>query len=151
MEGQWKNLLDYTISAPTTGVRFGTQIRVDFTFFPLLKGFSVAEVEIQLVEEHRHWIRGTWHDWRKNIDRTVFHEIWEPPETELVQIQNREGYHHTKLLQLPKNLKDCTQSLSVNCLTVEHNLSFSLKLRKASGSFSKIVCVCGFLFEQDTD
>lgn len=139
VEGQWRNILDYTISAPTSGVRFGTQIKVDFTFVPLLKGFSVAEVVIKLVEEQGHYVRGTWHDWHKNIDRTVFHEIWQPPETELVDIQGRKGYRHTKLLRLPKNLKDCTQSLSVNCLTVEHNLEFYLKLRKASGGFSKVV------------
>lgn len=132
-------MLDYTISAPTAGVIFGTQIKVDFTFVPLLKGFNVAEVVIQLVEEQGHYVRGTWHDWHKDIDRTVFHEIWRPPETELVDIQGREGYRHTKLLRLPKNLKDCTQSLNVNCLTVVHTLEFFLKLRKASGGLSKVV------------
>lgn len=141
VEGQWRNILDYTISAPTSAVRFGTQIKVDFTFIPLLKGYNVAEVVIQLVEEQGHYVRGTWHDWHKNIDRTVFHEIWQPPETELVDIQGREGYRHTKLLRLPRDLKDCTQSLGVNCLTVVHNLEFFLKLRKASGGLSKVVYI----------
>lgn len=144
-------MLDYTISAPTSGAIYGTQIKLDFTFIPLMKGYNVAEVVILLIEDQRHYVRGTWHDWHKNIDRTVVHEIWQPPETELVDIQGREGYRHTKLLPLPKNLKDCTQSLNVNCLTVVHSLEFYLKLRKVSGSLSKVVCIYEYLFEQDTD
>lgn len=132
-------MLEYTISAPTVGVIFGTQLKIDFTFVPVLKGYNVVEVVIQLVEEQGHYVRGTWHNWHKDIDRTVFHEIWQPPETELVDIQGREGYRHTKLLRLPKNLKDCTQSLNVNCLTVVHTLEFFLKLRKPSGGLSKVV------------
>lgn len=137
----WKNMLDYTISTPTTGVIFGTRIKLYFTFVPFVKGFNMAEVVIKLVEKQLHTVAGTWHHWSKQINRTVFSTTWNPPETELVDINGREGYRHTKILEFPKSLKDCVQSLSVNCLTVKHTLEFDFKLRKLSGDLSKAVCI----------
>lgn len=134
-------MLDYTISTPTTGVIFGTKIKLHFTFVPLVKGFNIAEVVIKLVETQFHSIPGTWHHWSKEITRPVFDTAWEPPETELLDIHGREGYCHTTTLQFPVSLKDCLQSLSVTCLTVIHNLEFKLKLRKLSGDLSKAVCI----------
>lgn len=132
-------MLDYSISTPATGVIFGTRIRLDFTFVPLLKGYNIAEVVMKLVEAQSHYVLGTFHHWEKKLNRTVFYESWKPPETELVDIEGQEGYRHTKTLQLPKSLKNCTQSLNVTCLAVEHTLKFVLKLRKLSGDLSKVV------------
>lgn len=140
LNGGWENMLDYTISTPTTGVIFGTTIRLYFTFFPLVKGYNIGEVVIKVVEKQSHSVSGTWHSWSKEKNRTVFKYTWKTPETKLVDIHGREGYRHRKTLQLPKSLQDCVQSLSVTCLTVTHALEFDLKLRKLSGELSQAVC-----------
>ena len=50
----------------------------------------------------------------------------------------REGYIFSRNLEMPKNLKECLQSVAQSGFKIKHYLDFNLQLRNPGGHISEV-------------
>ena len=147
MESVWPDKLDYTISTPTKGVVFGTDLRVDLTFIPLLKGLRIGKISIDLTEDailmapKTHYAKKEHH-----AERKVVRDECEVPEDSMIDIEGRgEGYQLSRLLSLPKRLSQCMQSTNTRGIRIKHKLNFAVRLLNPDGHTSEVSMLMALL------
>lgn len=127
------------MSAPTKGVVFGTAIKVVFKLIPLVKGLGIGEVATELVETQVFSVPTSKPPERRVTGRVVLTDEWKLSEDMTTEdIDGQDGYLVHRLIQLPKSLKDCTQSANSIGIKTTHRLVFYLDLINPDGHVSKV-------------
>ncbi|KAL8797802.1 MAG: hypothetical protein Q9195_000154 [Heterodermia aff. obscurata] len=140
----WTNKIVYSMSTPHKAIAFGTVIEVNFSLSPLLKGLRIEQVITRLKEDQQVKLDekgrppGQW-----RYTRTVAEDKYLVPvdiETQDTSIEgiSREGYILSRNLEMPKNLKDCLQSVAQTGFRIKHYLDFNLQLRNPDGHLSEV-------------
>ena len=138
----WPNKIKYNFSTPSKGVMYGSAIPCDFVLIPLRKGLRIGRVRTELLEERRIEIPKTADvycpdKWTEEPE-TVCEDVYELPEgTETEDIEGHEGYHFTRNLALPRNLKICRQSFEHPSIRIDHHLRFVVALHNPEGHTSE--------------
>ena len=142
VESVWPNKLDYTVSTPTKGVIFGTDLRVELVLVPLLKGLRIGKIVIELTEDDVLSAPKTRYNKKEHrISRTVAKDESEPVEDEMVDIEGRgEGYWIHRSIPIPKSLSKCMQSTDAQGIRIKHRINFAVKLLNPDGHYSELRC-----------
>lgn len=137
MDDVWPEKLDYSMSIPTKGVVFGSAIRVDFKMIPLTKGLMIKSISSDLVEiRHLRFIRCPR---RNRIHRVIVQNEWVlPDDMETVEIDGQYGYRFHRLIQIPKSLNGCIQSVNTRGIEVKHMIKFTMRLRNPDEHQSEV-------------
>ncbi|MCJ1294443.1 hypothetical protein MMC34_006001 [Xylographa carneopallida] len=140
IENFWEEKIDYCLSTPTKAVIFGTSVQCDFRLIPLLKGLKIEKMEVELIEQHDFTVEYLLnHDRHHEFSRTVAAAAWELPEgTETEDINGQEGYLFSGMLDMPKSLRECRQSVDLLGVKIKHKLKFNVKLRNPDGHISEL-------------
>ena len=119
---------------------FGTSVQCDFRLIPLLKGLKIEKMEVELIEQHDFTVEYLLnHDRHHEFSRTVAAAAWELPEgTETEDINGQEGYLFSGMLDMPKSLRECRQSVDLLGVKIKHKLKFNVKLRNPDGHISEV-------------
>ena len=124
------------IATRSTNNTTGTNVAVNFSLVPLLKGLAIGKVLSELVESmdvvnHQH------REYRS--ERVVGGDTWQLPEdAEMEDVNGQEGYTFTRLISIPKNLKECIQTVEENGIKVRHKLRFVIQLLNPDGHVSEV-------------
>lgn len=114
----------------------GTNVAVNFSLVPLLKGLAIGKIVSELVEsmdvvnhQHREY----------HSERVVGEDAWQLPEdAEMEDVNGEEGYIFTRLISIPKNLKECVQTVEESGIKVRHKLRFVIQLLNPDGHISEV-------------
>ncbi|KAL8783001.1 MAG: hypothetical protein Q9213_004958 [Squamulea squamosa] len=124
VDSTWLEKVNYTISAGTKGVIFGTAVEVNFRIASLLKGLKVGKVITSLVETQDIWIDPRYPVRKKGtVTRLVAEDTFEFPqdqETELVDGQD--SWVFSRRLTLPKSLRECLQTVDTLGFRIRHHM-----------------------------
>lgn len=143
VENVWTGKIDYSLSTPTKGVIFGTTISVDFRLIPLLKGLKIGRIRTQLNETQEMTIEDPKQPRRRKITRTVVQDVYTLPENaETAEIAGREGYLFSRPLVIPKNLRQCVQTVDTMGIRTKHTLGFNVQLHNPDGHVSEVSVPC---------
>ncbi|MCJ1351070.1 MAG: hypothetical protein MMC33_001052 [Icmadophila ericetorum] len=130
VDNVWPNKVEYSLSTPSKGVIFGTDIQVNFSLIPLLKGLRIGSVITELIEaqdmtpEHPSHAKNPY-----RAARIVHSDTYQLPEgTEAEDIGGQEGYVFTRLIPIPKSLRRCVQSVEERGIKIRHRLKFVIQL-----------------------
>ncbi|KAK6538843.1 hypothetical protein TWF694_010407 [Orbilia ellipsospora] len=134
VENIWPNKVEYTVSTPSKAVVFGSFIPIEVRLTPLLKGLSVAKINVALKEmyelaPHVKQINGTRH-----ISEVEF-SGWEdshPTDEEDGAWRLREKVF------LPQTLAKCLQDCEVGKIKIRHKLKFAIQLKNPDGHLSEL-------------
>ena len=140
IENYWEDKIEYCLSTPTKAVIFGTSIQCDFRLIPLLKGLKIEKMEVELIEQHDFTVEYILsYDKRYESSRTVAAAAWELPEgTEAEDIDGQDGYLFSGMLDMPKSLHQCRQTVDLLGIKIKHKLKFNVKLRNPDGHISEV-------------
>ena len=130
MESVWPNKIAYNISTLSKASIFGTNVQLDFKIIPLLKGLKIGKIECFLFERQDFEVeQEALSDKYYQVSRVVAEDVWELDEAvETEDIDGQDGYVFSRCLQLPKNLKDCVQSIDTHGIKVKHQIKFVVGL-----------------------
>ena len=140
LESVWPQKLSYTISTPTRGVIFGTDLQVDLVLVPLLKGLRIGTISVELQEVDTLMAPKTRYAKKEHhVNRTVVRDEFEVPEDSMLDIEDRgEGYQISHLVSMPKRLSKCMQSTDTLGIHIKHRLYFIVKLLNPDGHTSEV-------------
>ena len=139
VENVWTDKIQYSLSTPSKAVIFGSAVAVDFVLIPLLKGLKIGKVTLELVESQDVSIDGPYVPRQSHISRVVVGDEWQlPDDAETEDIEGQEGYKFTRLLLIPRSLRDCVQSVEATGIRVKHRLQFIIQLLNPDGHVSEV-------------
>ena len=76
---------------------------------------------------------------QSHISRVVVGDKWRlPDDAETEDIEGQEGYKFTRLLLIPRSLRDCVQSVEATGIRVKHRLQFMIQLLNPDGHVSEV-------------
>lgn len=127
----------YTLSTPTKGVALGTAFRVDFKLIPLMKGLMIKPIKCELVEIRTLQLERCP---RKNvIRRVIVRNDWVlPDDIETVDIDGEYGYRFHRLIQTPRSLAGCVQSVDTRGIEVKHMVKCALRVQNPDEHISEV-------------
>ena len=139
MENVWTDKIQYSLSTPSKAVIFGSAVAVEFILIPLLKGLKIGKVTSELVESQDVTIDQPYPSRQSRLSRVVASDEWQLPlDAETEDIEGQEGYKFTRLLLIPRCLRDCVQSVEANGIRVKHRLQFIVQLLNPDGHVSEV-------------
>ncbi len=115
---------------------FGTLIRIDFAFFPLLRGVTVEDIVCSLVQEVEIVVKSR----TNKTSRNVVQRRWKPPE-EVEDIDGREGFRLRKFLPIPRSLNQCLQTANVPGIRSKHYLGFRIRVVDPTEDTKEVICM----------
>ena len=140
----WSNKIEYSIVIPQKSVAFGSSIPIKMRFTPLLKGLELRSIRARLIEireSHfpnsihtsgkKHRIERVSSKWDIQVTREDF---WQ----DMIEESGQEGWVIRKTLDLPRELCDCIQDLSLENIKVRHKISLSVELGNPDGHISEV-------------
>ena len=140
MDNVWPNKVEYSLSTPSKGVIFGTEIPIDFSLMPLLKGLKIGNITTDLIEaqdmtpDHPLHAKNGYHN-----SRLVSSDTYElPEEAETQDINGQEGYRFTRLIPIPKSLRRCVQTVEERGIKIRHRLRFVIQLINPDSHISEV-------------
>lgn len=132
--------LNYSIAIPQTVVTFGSCVTLKMHLTPVLKGLQLGPVTVKLMEMRRLTI-STGHragqSYRTERDVRTWH-FDRDPEANAAEDTGQDSWVLTKALTLPDSLRQCTQDLNQNGLTVSHRFRVAIGLLTPDGPVSTI-------------
>lgn len=140
----WSNKIEYSIMIPQKSVVFGSTIIVRMRFSPLLKGLELRNIKARLVETHESHYPNSVHASTKKTRTERVVSKWDIEVTreafwqDVIQDSGQEGWVITKALDLPRELGDCVQDLSLDNIKVRHKISLSVELSNPDGHISEV-------------
>ena len=136
----WLNKIDYSISTPTKAAVFGSTIPVDFRLIPLVKGLAVGKIGIELEELQDFDTSSVFtHNRSYSCSRIVTQEEWETAEdTQIEDVDGREGYRFQRCVKIPKRLRSCIQDVDAVGIRVRHKLIIQVRLLNPQGHVSEV-------------
>ena len=127
---------------------YGSTLPCTFVLIPLLKGLRIGKIQTQLWEERKYTLP---HEFTRTLDptdpgewneppRNVCEDSWElPGDMETVDVDGYEAFKFSRPFSLPRNMKQCTQSLDDHGLIkIEHHLKFIVALHNPAGHTSEV-------------
>ena len=109
---------------------------VDFSLVPLLKGLAIGKIVSELVES---MVVVNHQNREYHSERVVGEDAWQLPEgAEMEDVNGQEGYAFTRLISIPKSLKQCLQSVEERGIKVRHKLKFVIQLLNPDGHTSEV-------------
>ena len=146
-EGIWDSKLMYRVVTPRILYVFGTQITTTFQLTPLGKGTQIASVRLSLVEHMK--LRGQYagRPINSKSEKVVASRMTtvQPDSARLVpdgvdDVDHifDEMYQFKVVLELPRNLKECRQSVSVEGINIWHRLNIFIDIANADGHISQV-------------
>ena len=136
----WPGKVDYSLSTPTKAVIFGTSIRLDFKVIPLSKEIRIIAIEVRIREQQDFWF-GSGRERRYGSRRVhTVEQKWDfPPDAELEETDDgRDGYVFHRMLELPKNLRECRQTVKSKGISIRHYLEFNVRLYNPASYLSEV-------------
>ena len=128
VEEVWANKLDYQIIIPRRHIVFGSDIVLDMTLIPLLKGLRIGTITCYLYE-HQELAPLEAHMDADSCFRVV--DSWE--------FELNDGEHFLqKLLPLPKQLSKCLQDAEVCGIKIRHEVKLNIALHNPDGHISDV-------------
>lgn len=139
MENTWDEKIDYTLSTPTKGVIYGTSVPVNFRIASLLKGLKIREVHTKVSEEYHIIIEPRRHAMKTPTRRVVAEDKFDFPEgQETALVDDQDAWVFTRHLTLPRNLRQCVQTVNALGINVNHKVIFNVKLVNPDEHISEV-------------
>ena len=140
IENVWINKVEYSISTPSKGVVFGCPVVINFSLIPHLKGLKIGRVITELVEslevttDQVPQLRKEHHS-----VRVVTEDVFQLPEgTETEDVNGQDGYVFTRMIRIPRSLRQCLQTVDVAGIRIRHRLKFVVNLTNPDGHTSEV-------------
>jgi arrestin-related trafficking adapter 4/5/7 len=128
VEDIWANKIEYQIIIPRKDVVFGTEIVLEMTLTPLLKGLRIGTITCDLYE-HQELAPLETHLDAESCSRVV--DSWD--------FELNDGEHFLqKLLSLPKQLSKCLQDAEVCGIKIWHEVKLNIALHNPDGHISDV-------------
>ena len=106
---------------------------------PLLKGLKIGKITSELAESQDITVDQPYPSKQCHMSRVVAQDEWQlPVDAETEDIEGQEGYKFTRLLQIPRSLRDCVQTLDVTGIRIKHRLQFVVQLLNPDGHVSEV-------------
>lgn len=140
VDNVWPDKIQYSISTPSKAVIFGSNICVDFTLIPLLKGLKIGKVATELKERQDLTIRSQRAILRSRTStrQITTDEFTLPENAEMEDIEGQEGFLFSRTISVPQSLKQCVQTVEVLGVKVRHSLGFNIQLHNPDGHVSEV-------------
>ena len=119
---------------------------MDFKLIPLLKGLRIGKVTTMLSEtlELKADISPRIHQ-RRRSSHTVAEDVYTLPEdTEAQDIDGAEGYRFSRSLTIPRNLRQCIQTVDTMGIRAKHSLVLNVQMHNPDSHVSEVI----FLFSK---
>jgi len=126
----WPEKIIYNASIPNSAVPFGSSIRINFLFVPLMKGVELVTIELRLIETH--YITKPLPATRS---REALVDKYEVPPWDDLDISPDDGYSFqvSRSFRLTKSTMHCLQSTANTVLQVKHKIAVVITLLNADG------------------
>ncbi|ODM19361.1 hypothetical protein SI65_05979 [Aspergillus cristatus] len=124
----WPEKIIYNASIPNSAVPFGSSIRINFLFIPLIKGVELDTIELGLIETH-HITKPL----PATRSREALVDKFEVPPWDDLDISPDDGYsfHVSRSFRLTKSTMHCLQSTATTVLQVKHRIAVVITLLNA--------------------
>ena len=118
---------------------FGSTIRVDFKLIPLLKGLVIGNIVTELIQKQKLELRGNRSAKGISFCRAVAADIApDLQDLEVEEIDGQDGYQFSRMISLPRSLRQCVQDFQDHGIKVKHHLAFKLQLHNPDGHISEL-------------
>ena len=109
---------------------FGCPIAINFSLIPHLKGLKIGHVVSELVESQEMTTDQIPQSRKEHQStRTVAKDEYQLPEdTQTEEINGQDGYVFTRVVHVPKSLRQCMQTVDVAGFRIKHRLKFVVNL-----------------------
>ena len=139
MNNVWPNKIQYDISTPTKSVVFGTSVKVDFKFVPLLKGLGIGTITTEIIETQEIRVKNKEWNRAKSDERQVTKDSYNIPDyVETQDIEGQDGYEFSRHIQIPRRMAECVQSVEEKNIAVKHQLKFTVQLINPDSHISEL-------------
>ncbi|KAI9818867.1 MAG: hypothetical protein M1827_007688 [Pycnora praestabilis] len=135
VENVWPNKVEYSLSTPNKAVIFGTSVHIDIHLTPLLKALKIGRVRIKLTESQEYSAQDRSHKASRDVAIDEY-QVEEGSET--IDSDGQEGYNISRLIQLPRTLRECVQDVDCKGLKIRHKLKFNIQLLNPDGHVSEL-------------
>lgn len=130
----WPLKVNYETSIPSKVYAIGSEIPVNITLYPLLKGLDVGKVTLVLKEYCTLFITSKAYSstCRKEFKRALVKKTI--PGLPMVD----DYWQDQIMVKIPDSLGECTQDCDLNCIRVHHKLRLSISLLNPDGHVSEL-------------
>ncbi|RLV85676.1 Protein ROD1 [Meyerozyma sp. JA9] len=135
VDNTWPQKVEYSLNVPSKAIAIGSGTPVSMMMVPLLKGLSLGDIKIQLVEYYSYvGIIPPVH----NGERVVSDIFIPKPSEEEAEFQ-LDKWEVESFVRVPASLSKCTQDCEIqNYMKVRHKLKFVIGLVNPDGHVSEL-------------
>lgn len=138
IECLWSDNVECQMTIPQKGVIFGTEITMQMTITPLLKGLKIGTARCELFEYQEFTLLEAA-DPRLLRVRVVDSWVFEPnDEDDMLREQCQDRYLLERMLLLPKRLSKCMPDTDACGIKVRHRVRASLTIHNPDGRISEV-------------
>lgn len=135
VDNTWPKKVEYSINVPSRAIAVGSGTPISLMLVPLLKGLSLGETKITLVEYYSYmgYVPPVHNGERVIVQKTIPKPSDDDPNFEM------DKWEVDTFLKIPPSLSKCTQDCDIlSNIKVRHKIKFAIGLVNPDGHVSEL-------------